>query len=132
MPLTGWAVELADADVVLGTSGDCLASLEQKATEQVGDHTVGFVRVPVAAVSTAKPSGWVGAQDVFDTHVRDMQERLVSPALQCGGLGRRGRGGARSLGSGSESCRGIRSGRRRVWTCIMSAQWGCAMQDVVT
>ena len=60
VPITGWAIELADADVVVATAEGCVNDLDQKAVETAGDQAVGFVRVPVTAASTSKPGNWGG------------------------------------------------------------------------
>ena len=60
VPISGCAMELADADVVVATAEGCVRDLDQKAVETAGDQAVGFVRVPVTAVSISKPRSWGG------------------------------------------------------------------------
>ena len=58
--VTAWVVEIVESDVVCGTSEAGAASVKQKVTAKAGETTIAFLRVPLEAVSCAKPSGWQG------------------------------------------------------------------------
>ena len=58
--VTAWAVELADSDVICGTSEAGAAGIEHKVTAKAGETTIAFLRIPGEAVSCSKPSGWTG------------------------------------------------------------------------
>ena len=60
LPVTGWAVEVSEEDVILSTGVGILADTPHKFVAKAGDQEVGFVRVPASAATSSKPSGWKG------------------------------------------------------------------------
>ena len=60
--IAGWVSELIEGDVIVSTKPSLLAGVAQKTTAKSDGVDVGFVRVPSAACSLSRPSGWTGAR----------------------------------------------------------------------
>eukprot|EP00439_Symbiodinium_sp_Y106_P048804 s4313_g6.t1 len=60
--IAGWVSELIEGDLIVGTKLSLLSGVAQKTAAKIDGVDVGFVRVPSAACSLARPSGWTGSR----------------------------------------------------------------------
>ena len=59
-PLSGWAVDLPEEDVIVGTDPPAVEGVKNKLIGKSGDTSVAFIRVPVSAVHLSQPVDWRG------------------------------------------------------------------------